>query len=390
MDEPLWWPQGVIQAPYDSSFEGELVTSLGRLNIWNFNSSLELEWWQTIPETGKVWGKWPEVKILEVIQHDRYGILLNLNGDHIIRICPFDVGNDISRMVRHEPWNEAVNDQAIILPSMIWSINGNDRVIIYPCASLLSIEESHSMKNRIAECVGLIHSSLDQFSTPNTERIWNDRLKEIESSLKTNTLWRAPHSKFTVGLPRLNLDVEAITLIDGKPMMLPQPRTISEHLMCNKERLPGIAAMMSLERQWASYEKPTEESRKQLLETWLIGAPDSYGDKKALSTLLGGPWIWRYHATLLNLGQAMIFSDSELEKNSLKWLSEVSRLQAHLGILRFWKSGLWGGITGLIVSFFTWQLGTLSPTISGLIATISILFALASNQLYWSKDPEPY
>jgi hypothetical protein len=390
MDEPLWWPQGVIQAPYDSSFEGELVTSLGRLNIWNFNSSLELEWWQTIPETGKVWGKWPEVKILEVIQHDRYGILLNLNGDHIIRICPFDVGNDISRMVRHEPWNEAVNDQAIILPSMIWSINGNDRVIIYPCASLLSIEESHSMKNRIAECVGLIHSSLDQFSTPNTERIWNDRLKEIESSLKTNTLWRAPHSKFTVGLPRLNLDIEAITLIDGKPMMLPQPRTISEHLMCNKERLPGIAAMMSLERQWASYEKPTEESRKQLLESWLIGAPDSYGDKKALSTLLGGPWIWRYHATLLNLGQAMIFSDSELEKNSLKWLSEVSRLQAHLGILRFWKSGLWGGITGLIVSFFTWQLGTLSPTISGLIATISILFALASNQLYWSKDPEPY
>jgi hypothetical protein len=390
MDEPLWWPQGVIQAPYDSSFEGELVTSLGRLNIWNFNSSLELEWWQTIPETGKVWGKWPEVKILEVIQHDRYGILLNLNGDHIIRICPFDVGNDISRMVRHEPWNEAVNDQAMILPSMIWSINGNDRVIIYPCASLLSIEESHSMKNRIAECVGLIHSSLDQFSTPNTERIWNDRLKEIESSLKTNTLWRAPHSKFTVGLPRLNLDVEAITLIDGKPMMLPQPRTISEHLMCNKERLPGIAVMMSLERQWASYEKPTEESRKQLLESWLIGAPDSYGDKKALSTLLGGPWIWRYHATLLNLGQAMIFSDSELEKNSLKWLSEVSRLQAHLGILRFWKSGLWGGITGLIVSFFTWQLGTLSPTISGLIATISILFALASNQLYWSKDPEPY
>ena len=390
MDEPLWWPQGVIQAPYDSSFEGELVTSLGRLNIWNFNSSLELEWWQTIPETGKVWGKWPEVKILEVIQHDRYGILLNLNGDHIIRICPFDVGNDISRMVRHEPWNEAVNDQAIILPSMIWSINGNDRVIIYPCASLLSIEESHSMKNRIAECVGLIHSSLDQFSTPNTERIWNDRLKEIESSLKTNTLWRAPHSKFTVGLPRLNLDIEAITLIEGKPMMLPQPRTISEHLICNKERLPGIAAIMSLERQWASYEKPTEESRKQLLESWLIGAPDSYGDKKALSTLLGGPWIWRYHATLLNLGQAMIFSDSELEKNSLKWLSEVSRLQAHLGILRFWKSGLWGGITGLIVSFFTWQLGTLSPTFSGLIATISILFALASNQLYWSEDPEPY
>ena len=390
MVEPAWWPKGVIQTPYDSSFEGELVTSLGRLNIWNFNAALELEWWQDAPTKGNVWGKWLEVKILEVIQHDRYGILLNLNGTHIARISPFEVGNDISRMVRHEPWNEAIDGHGLMLPSMVWSVDGNDRVIIYPCASLLSIEESHSMRYRIAECVGQIHASLDQFSTPNTERIWNDRLKEIEASLKTNTLWRAPHSNFTVGLPRLNLDAGAITLAEGKPVMLPQPRTISEHLICDKERLPGIANMMMLERQWAEYEKPTEASRKQLLESWLLGAPENYGKSKALSTLLGGPWIWRYHATLLTLGQAMIFSDSELEKNSIKWLSDVSRLQAHLGILRFWKSGLWGGITGLIVSFFTWQLETLSPTTSGLIAITSILFALASNQLYWSKDPEPY
>jgi len=390
MDELGWWPKGVVQTPYESSFEGEIVTSLGRLKMWNFEASLDLEWWQQVPEEGKVWGEWPEVKILEVIQYDRHGVLLNLNGTQIVRVSPFEVGNDVSRMARHQPWNQAVSEQALILPTMIWSVDGYDRVILYPCSSLLSIEESHSMRNRIAECVGLIHSSLDGFSTPNTERIWNDRLKEIEAHLKTNTLWRAPHSKFTVGLPRLNLDIGAITLKEGKPMMLPQPRTITEHLMCDKERLPGIATMMALERQWAGYEKPTEDSRKQLLESWLGGAPESYGNKKALSTLLGGPWIWRYHATLLNLGQAKIFSDNELEKNSIKWLSDVSRLQAHLGILRFWKSGLWGGITGLIVSFFTWQLETLSPTVSGFIGATSLLFALASNQLYWSKDPAPY
>ena len=390
MDEPEWWPIGVTQTPHDPSFKGEIITSLGRLNIWDYKPSLELAWWQEKPEKGKVWGKWPEVKILEVIQHDRYGVLLNLNGTHIVRISPFEVGNDISRMVRHEPWNFAVSDQSIVLPSMVWSLGGNDRIIIYPCSTLLSIEESHTMRYRIAESVGQIHSSLDNFSTPNTERIWNDRLKEIEAQLKTNTLWRAPHSKFTVGLPRLNLDIGAITLVEGKPMMLLQPRTITEHLMCDKERLPGIATMMALERQWAEYEKPTEDSRKQLLESWLGGAPKNYSNKKAVSTLLGGPWIWRYHATLLTLGQAKIFSDSELEKNSIKWLSDVSRLQAHLGILRFWKSGLWGGITGMIVSFFTWQLETLSPTVSGLIGVTSLLFALASNQLYWSKDPKPY
>ena len=390
MDEPKWWPIGVSQTPYDPSFKGEIITSLGRLNIWDYKPSLELGWWQEKPENGKVWGEWLDVKILEIIQHDRYGVLLNLNGTHIARICPFEVGNDISRMVRHEPWNSAVSENSIVLPSMVWSLGGNDRIIIYPCSTLLSIEESHTMRNRIAESVGQIHSSLDKFSTPNTERIWNDRLKEIEASLKTNTLWRAPHSKFTVGLPRLNFDIEAVALIEGKPAMLPQPRTITEHLLCNQERLPGLATIMALETQWNEFESSNEESRKQLIQSWLKQAPISYGKGKALSTLLGGPWVWRYHATLLTLGQAMIFSDTELEKNSIKWLSDVSRLQAHLGILRFWKSGLWGGITGLIVAFFTWQLDTLTPTTSALIGLVSLFFAIASNQLYWAKDPAPY
>ena len=390
MDEPAWWPNGIVQTPYDSSFIGEAVTSFGRLKIWDFNPTLELEWWQDSTSRGKFWGEWPAVKVLEVIQADRYGVLLNLNGTHIARICPFEVGNDISRMVRHEPWNIALNGQSIVLPSMVWSVDGHDRIIVYPCFNLLSVEESHSMRYRIVESVGQIHASLDQFSTPNTERIWNDRLNEIESALKTNTLWRAPHSKFTVGLPRLNLDIEAVTLVEGKPMLLPQPRTITEHLLCNQERLPGLATLMALERQWSEFETPTEESRKQLLNSWLIQAPPSYSKGKALSTLLGGPWVWRYHATLLTLGQAMIFSDNELERNSIKWLSDVSRLQAHLGILRFWKSGLWGGITGIIVAFFSWQLETLAPTTSALIGSISLFFAIASNQLYWAKDPDPY
>ena len=293
-------------------------------------------------------------------------------------------------MVRHEPWNIALSGQSIVLPSMVWSVDGHDRIIVYPCFNLLSVEESHSMRYRIAESVGQVHASLDQFSTPNTERIWNDRLKEIESALKTNTLWRAPHSKFTVGLPRLNLDIEAITLIEGKPMLLPQPRTITEHLLCNQERLPGLATLMALERQWAEFEAPTEDGRKQLLNSWLMQAPPSYSKGKALSTLLGGPWGWRYPATLLRLGHAMIFSDNELERNSIKWLRDVSRLQGHLGILRFWKSGLWGGITGIIVAFFSWQLETLAPTTSALIGSISLFFAIASNQLYWAKDPDPY
>ena len=147
---------------------------------------------------------------------------------------------------------------------------------------------------------------------------------------------------------------------------------------------------MMLERQWAEFEKPNEQTRQQFLHSWLDHAPPSYSNSKALSTLCGGPWIWRYHATLNLLAQAIIYNDEELEKNSKTWLSDVSRLQAHLGVLRFWKSGLWAGITGLVVAFFSWQLESLSPTISGVIAALSLFFAIGSNQLYWSKDPKPY
>ncbi len=390
MDEPAWWPNGIVQTPYESSFEGDIQTSFGTLTTWNVNPLLELDWWAEKPTEGKVWGQWPNVKTLEVIQQDRHGILLGINGSHIARVSPFAVGDDVSRMVRHEPWNEALRDTAILMPTAIWMVENNDRVIIYPCSSILSLSESHSLRNQIAESVGKIHSCLDRFSTPNTERRWNDRMNDIESELKTNTLWRAPHSKFTVGLPRLNLDAEAICLVDGKPLLLAQPRILAEHLICQADRLPGIANLMYLEQQWSQVEKTSESSRKELLESWLSKAPDSYSKSKANSTLLGGPWIWRYHSVLLNLAQARTYASKQEGKQALSWLNDVSRLQAHLGVLRTWKSGLWFGISGVVISFFTWQLESLSASQSLMVALISLSTAVISHLAYWAKDPKPY
>ena len=225
MDEPRWWPKGIANAPFDSAFEGEVVTSFGRFNVWNTNGCLEKKWWKNQPSEGKILGDWPEVELLEIIQYDMHGILLNLNGTHIVRVSPIEVGDDVSRMLRHKPWNKSLSEQPVLLPSMIWTVSGNDRIIIYPCSILLGKEESHSMRFRISESVGQIHKTLDQFATPNTERRWNDRMNDIEAALKTNTLWRAPHSKYTVGLPRLNLDIDSITIKEGRPYLLPQPRT---------------------------------------------------------------------------------------------------------------------------------------------------------------------
>ena len=100
--------------------------------------------------------------------------------------------------------------------------------------------------------------------------------------------------------------------------------------------------------------------------------------------------MWRYHATILELAQAKAFGDEETVKACEQWLRDVSRLQAHLGALRLWKSGQWVGITGLAVSFFSWRLATLTEGQSLLLAILSIGVGIATNVIYRIKDPKPY
>ena len=147
---------------------------------------------------------------------------------------------------------------------------------------------------------------------------------------------------------------------------------------------------MSIEQQISFSRGMSTESRKSFLYAWLSSAPESYGYKKSLSTLMGGPWIWRYHAVLLALGEARIYADLELGEKAEQWLNDVSRIQAHLGVLRLWKSGLWGGIIGAIVTFFAWRLDNVSPTVALIIASLCLLGSLVCNLVYWSKDPRPY
>ena len=85
-----------------------------------------------------------------------------------------------------------------------------------------------------------------------------------------------------------------------------------------------------------------------------------------------------------------MFADEPLRKQAKQWLNDVSRIQAHLGVLRLWKSGLWGGVTGAVIAFFAWRMDSISPTLAGITGVGCLIFAVISNQLYWYKDPDPY
>ena len=392
MDEPAWWPIGIALSSSSEAFaDGQLRTSYGRTVLWDFHPFLTPEGWSADQDEGIFWGDWPtEVETVKTVSISQNCLVLLLNENLIAHIQPAHIGDDVSRLSRYDPWQKALNRQTLLLPTGGWSVDGNDRILLYPNHSPSSADEDDSVVLNLIEKLGSLHSSLEPFSTPNTERLWNDRLKAIEDSLKTKTMWRAPHASSTVGLPRIHLSLDSVVEVDGKRMFLPLSRSLSEHLLCESDRLPSLASLMILEQQWSRKVGLTEQQRQTVLETWARSVPLAWSSRQALSTVRGGAWVWRYHATVLELAQAKAFADETTVKACEQWLQEVSRLQAHLGTLRMWKSGQWAGITGLVVSFFSWKLATLTFNQSLLLAGLSIAVGLTTNVIYHFKDPKPY
>ena len=392
MDEPAWWPSGIALSSIDEALsEGTVRTSFGKTTVWDFEPYLQPNLWNSSLEVGVQWGDWNfEVQTVEIQSVSKNGLVVILNDAYTASILPFGVGDDVSRLYRYEPWNSALVGHSVLLPIAGWTVDGNDRILVYPRYELKPFDGQASTVMDLTRTIGGIHSALVGFSTPNTERRWNDRLKAIEDELKTKTMWRAPHANTTVGLPRLHLSIDSLTEVDGVLNFVPMSRSLAEHLLCENDRLPSLATLMMLEHQWARRDGLSEQQRQQLLETWGASVPVEWSSRTALSTVRGGAWVWRYHATLLELAQATAFAETSIKEDCQKWLRDVSRLQAHLGTLRMWKSGQWVGFTGLAVAFFSYRLGSFLPQQSLALAVLSFGVVVASNAVYRLKDPKAY
>ena len=392
MDEPAWWPSGIALSSIDEALsEGTVRTSFGKTTVWDFEPYLQPNLWNSSLEVGVQWGDWNfEVQTVEIQSVSKNGLVVTLNDAYTASILPFGVGDDVSRLYRYEPWNSALVGHSVLLPIAGWTVDGNDRILVYPRYELKPFDGQTSTVMDLTRTIGGIHSALVGFSTPNTERRWNDRLKAIEDELKTKTMWRAPHANTTVGLPRLHLSIDSLTEVDGVLNFVPMSRSLAENLLCENDRLPSLATLMMLEHQWARRDGLSEQQRQQLLETWGASVPVEWSSRAALSTVRGGAWVWRYHATLLELAQATAFAETSIKEDCQKWLRDVSRLQAHLGTLRMWKSGQWVGFTGLAVAFFSYRLDSFLPQQSLALAVLSFGVVVASNAVYRLKDPKAY
>ena len=98
MDDTPWWPSGITTEDSSGLDSGVIQTVFGSIQSWDFKACLSTKWWQNPPENGAMWGEWPEVTTVEIIKHDRKGVLLKLNDHQVARVSPFAVGNDLSRL----------------------------------------------------------------------------------------------------------------------------------------------------------------------------------------------------------------------------------------------------------------------------------------------------
>ena len=386
MEEASWWPRGLARGSIEDALSNqEIITKWGTLDCFDVTKTLEASWWNE--QDSGCWGSFSELNVQSVQQIRQHGnlTLLQLNEAYSALVYSIPTSDSTSMLSRKSAWTKALDSSSVLLPIAGMTLNGNDAIVVFP-----HFELTHDAEMKwISTELGKAQSSLEQFSTPNDQNRWNQRLKSVEDALRPNTLWRAPHTKHTVGLPALRIHPSWIGTRDGKTVLIPMNQRVSEHLLCGDERLPALAELIQMEGRWVENNGYARDDIEAMLEAWSSVTPSSWSSKKALSTVLGGAWIWRYYDVLFSYAEAVLYDDKKGLESSKAWLKDVTRLQAHLGVLRVWKSGVWVGLTTMIVAYYGWQIDSMTPSFAIGVALAGALLSFASNRMYWWKDPSP-
>ena len=386
MEEASWWPRGLARGSIDDAISNqEITTKWGKLSCFDVRETREPSWWNK--QDNGCWGSFSELNVQSVKQILQQGnhTLLQLDEAYTALVYSIPTSDSTSMLARKSAWASALKSTSILLPVAGMRIEGKDAVVVFPRFDLTYDTDIEW----ISTSLGLAQTSLETFSTPNDQNRWNNRLKSVEDALRPNTLWRAPHTKHTVGLPALRIHPSWVGEIDGKRALIPMNQRVSEHLLCGDERLPALAELIHMEGRWVENNGYIRNDIEGMLETWSSVTPSTWSSKKALSTVLGGAWIWRYYDVLFTYAEAVLYDDKKGLESAKSWLKDVTRLQAHLGVLRVWKSGVWVGITTMVVAYYGWQIESMTPSFATGVALAGALLSFASNRMYWWKDPSP-
>lgn len=343
MESRPWWPKGIAL-----SHEKDSITTLwGTMPL--YFPEVSVDWWNGIEGT---WGDWPVAEKMEMIDEDRSGMWYDI-GKFIALIVPIPTGKQTSRLSRNSQLKSSIKSD---LQLAIAGVDKDgDHILVYP---------KEEPKKITAKTLAGLHNSLisGNWHTPQDENGWNNRLKKVEDTLKTTTLWRAPHSKNTIGIPRIELSG-----------MRPVPIPLSEALLWSKDtNLPMIRQVV----------------RHGVLHDWRKLMSTKYTKEDVMRTATGGVPHIIYDIKLLEKAESMAFDTESSELD--KYLSQVDRFQAKLGNMRLFRMGSPLAILGFLSTFMLHRAGEITDPKVGyftfaLIWVISVL-AFSYSEPDWRQE----
>ena len=234
-DEP-WWPRGIAISSMDEALEvGKLETKWGAASCWDIQACLQSDWW--VSQRDGTWGVFDEIdpSTIEVVRTDGNRTLIKLDESYLALAYSIPTSNRTSSLHQNKDIHSMLQSSNLHLPIGGMLLNGKDALVVFPAGIL-----TEPSPEWLGQTLGNIQRMLAPMSSPNDEKRWNQRLKDLEDELKPNTLWRAPHASVTKGIPPVRIHPNYIVEIEGEHRALPLNQTVSEALLCGTERLPEL------------------------------------------------------------------------------------------------------------------------------------------------------
>jgi len=379
-----WFPRGICNSleVLDESppgFKGwNLATTWGSFNAYEIvDLSIALN-------EGKSWGKVPET--FEIINQDSCSFELDSKGDFW--------------RAEHLPFTDGLPDREFLrelseAPCGGIRFKGQDLLLFWkgkkpgiPLTKALA-EDSEAAAEALGDFLGeCATAAMQKVSLNNDERVWNDRLKEMEDRLSTNTLWRAPHSPDTRGTSTFrHLRPEHITISNGKLNFSGVWGGLESQILGMSPRRPAIAdlgAAFAL-----IHEHCPKENRDQALRSaglvWSKKAPKRLSSRRALDAHLGGLHIWVYEAMLnrLCISRALGEEDPSFISHHLQ---QVGTMQAGMFQARSWSALALMSFSTAVLVPTAWVWGYVSAS-QILLAPVFLFAGLWFREVYRSKAP---
>ena len=260
-----------------------------------------------------------------------------------------------------------------------------------------NVASAMNLVRQAGQALGRLHRQLLELrSLPNDERRWNDRLKWLEQTTRSETLWRVPHSKDTrASHTHQNFGLEVVHLRQSKTLLACHFGGVYNALAPAECDFPPHRDLAAGYRSIAALCARTgsvgieSDLRLALFEGWKETVPALATSAQALDSHKGGILIWEYEQALEQRLFHQAFAKAEPPEVT-RWLEGVAGIQNSM--FRARTLSALSLVCWLIAAagLFDWIRGGFEVGLTILPFIFAAIFAELLRRMYRALAPAPH